>query len=54
MAPGIAAENPTMIAYLALVGIGLVVAALIGASQAEAQEERARVEAVRRLDHPRF
>ncbi len=42
-----------MIAYLALVGVGFVIAAVIGAPQLEAREERERLETLRRLDHPR-
>jgi hypothetical protein len=43
-----------MIAYLALVGIGFVIAAVVGTAQAEVPEERERTDAVRRLDHLRF
>ncbi len=47
-------EDRIVIAHLALVGVGFVVAAVIGAPQLGAQEERERVDALRRLDHPRF
>lgn len=40
-----------MIAYLALVAIGSVVAAVVAALAEERREERA--DAARRLDHPR-
>lgn len=43
-----------MIAYLALVAIGFALAAAIGARAETTEEDRARAEAIRRLDYPRF